>query len=104
MCRVLRPGGIAAIATEFVVEGPGDIFLPETIMFDEATLRTGIVEAADWRLVAPLHLGLSTTTRNAPADFMEVLKRAERDEPQPHLLLRHEQTSWTSVSLVLRRN
>lgn len=104
MCRVLRPGGIAAITTEFCVSGPPDVFAPGTIMFDSETLNSAVIRAADWTLVAPLDLSVSPETQTSGSWFEDILERAERGEPHGHVLLRHQTTEWLPVSLVLRRN
>ncbi len=63
MARVLKPGGVASIATEFRLDGPSP-GVPGTLMFDEDELRTFIFDAGDWELVGgSLRTECSETTR-----------------------------------------
>jgi SAM-dependent methyltransferase len=105
MARVLRPGGIATIATEFRLDGPPP-GLPGVHLFDERDLHELIVDAADWELVEALVPETSDSTLSTVVDFREALEdsAAGRDwRTYPHLLLRHGLHLWTSVSLALRR-
>ncbi len=50
--RVLRPGGVYAVSTEFRISGPGP-GLPNTLIFDEEELRSIIDDSAPWEIVGP---------------------------------------------------
>lgn len=103
MARVLKPGGIAAIATEFRLEGPPG--LPGTRLFTEAELHELIVDVAEWELVERPRLEISERTLSTVVSFSEAVEAAESGGPwkYPHIVLRHGLHLWTSVSLVLRR-
>lgn len=103
MARVLAPGGIAAIATEFRLEGPPG--LPGTRLFSEAELHELIVDAAEWELVEKPRLELSERTLRTVVSFNEAVAAAQPGGfwRYPHIVLRHGLHLWTSVSLVLRR-
>jgi SAM-dependent methyltransferase len=104
MHRVLRPGGVVALSTEYRVDGEGS--LPGTLLFDAAELQSlweGLFE-----LVEPLDLELSRETRSVVIDFDEAAAdvRAGRDWSRyPHLLLIHQAHAvvWTSVHVALRK-
>jgi SAM-dependent methyltransferase len=105
MARVLKPGGIATIATEFRLEGPPP-GLPGVRLFSETDLHELIVDVADWELVQALVSETSSSTLSTAVDIRAALEdsTAGRDwRSYPHLLLRHGLHLWTSVSLVLRR-
>jgi len=104
MHRVLLPGGIVALSTEYRVAGEGS--LPGTLLFDTAELQSlweGLFE-----LVEPLDLELSRATRSVIIDFDEAAAdvRAGREwSVYPHLVLMHEwlAVTWTSVHVALRK-
>jgi SAM-dependent methyltransferase len=100
--RVLRPGGIAALSTEYRLAGAGD--LPGTLLFDEVDLYElweGLFE-----LVEPLDMRLSPRTRSVIIDFDEAAAdaRAGRSWSRyPHIVPSHQGRLWTSVHVALRR-
>jgi SAM-dependent methyltransferase len=105
--RVLRPGGIAALSTEFRLSGPGP-GLPGVLIFDEAELRSVLgVDGSAWELVEPLDPTISEATLETVVDWDEAAAdvAAERDwSTYPHIVLRHSSgVTWTSVHVVLRR-
>jgi hypothetical protein len=124
MYRVVRPGGVVALATEFRLAGPPP-GLPGTVLFDESELRQVLLEGLDWELPSPLELSISDETMAAPVDFdslFEVLgggpsiadrikDRLGRQRPPPairhlptpypHIVLRKDAYLWTSVHVAL---
>ena len=124
MYRVLRPGGVVALATEFRLGGPPP-GLPGTVLFDESELRQVLFEGLDWELASPLDFSISEETMAGPVDFdslFEVLdggrsisdrvKRRFGKElpppairhlptPYPHIVLRKDEHLWTSVHVAL---
>jgi SAM-dependent methyltransferase len=105
--RVLRPGGIATLSTEYRVSGAGP-GLPGVLIFDEAELRSVLeADGSTWELVEPLDVTISEATLQTVVDFDEAAAdvMAGRDwRTYPHILLRHSSgVTWTSVHVVLRR-
>ena len=126
MHRVVRPGGVVALATEYRLAGrsPG---LPGTALFDEAELRQVLFDRLDWELPSPLDLSISEETMAAPVDFdslvelsmaepslwMKLKDALGRDvtveptairhlpTPYPHIVLRKDEFLWTSVFVTL---
>jgi FkbM family methyltransferase len=102
--RVLRPGGVVAISTEFRLEGPPP-GLPGTLLFDEAELRAMLLEGLWWDPLDPLDLSQSSETLATEVPFSEALadQAAGKDSLSryPHLVLRHGELLWTSVHVAL---
>jgi ubiquinone/menaquinone biosynthesis C-methylase UbiE len=99
MHRVLKPGGVAAISTEFRLRGPSP-GLPGVLLLDEDELRALVVGAANWQLASELSLEPSARTLATELDHGGVLAG---DAPLPHIVLAHGDYAWTSVHLALRK-
>jgi SAM-dependent methyltransferase len=124
MYRVVRPGGVVALATEFRLGGPSP-GIPGTWLFDEAELRQVALDDMGWRLASPVDLSISEATMEAPVDFdalfvMDAAKPTvwakvqdalgrkppppavrHLPTPYPHLVLWKGEHMWTSVHLAL---
>ncbi|HEY3191609.1 MAG TPA: class I SAM-dependent methyltransferase, partial [Solirubrobacterales bacterium] len=104
MFRVLRPGGVAALATEFRLEGPG-IGLPGLLRFDEPELRSLLLDGLWWDPGTPLDLSIDEETLGHPVlmrDAMADLEVGTRGWSQyPHVVLRDGDYLWTSVHVAL---
>ena len=91
MARVVKPGGIVAVATEWCVEGPGaeELFTPDQIrqIIDHPTLT--LVQPIDERV-----------WDRYKSEIVDVDKTPLRT---PHMLLRKGNCKFTSVMLFLRR-
>jgi SAM-dependent methyltransferase len=91
MARVLKPGGVLAIATEYVIAGPpqDETFQPEEIQ--ELIRRSGLP------LVEPIDEAVYRRYETEAVDL-------ERDPYQsPHMVVRLGDTVFTSVMLFLRK-
>ena len=113
--RVLRPGGVATISTEYRLAGPPP-GLPGILMFDRDQLEH-LVGGSGLELVAPLDLTLSEPTRagvrffaDSAADVRahiakhgEILFHELDWSRYPQLLLAQDELLWTSVHLALRK-
>jgi SAM-dependent methyltransferase len=116
MARVLKPGGVLTLATEYRLAGPGP-GIPGAHLFTEAELREWILEAADWEPLSPLDLTLGETTRRTVLPFAEGLADVDRHTKQygalyfhkldwsryPHLVLAYGPHVWTSVHVAVRK-
>jgi SAM-dependent methyltransferase len=100
MYRVLRPGGVLSLATEFRLEGPSP-GVPGTLMFDREELSDWIVGDRNWTLVSSLDLAVSDRTADTEVSFESVLAGVAR---LPHVVLRMGAHVWTSVHLALRKH
>jgi ubiquinone/menaquinone biosynthesis C-methylase UbiE len=85
MYRVLKPGGVAAIATEFRLEGPPG--LEGTVLFDEGELRSVVFDGIPWELASPLDLSMSDETLRTEIDWWTIVPKPE--EPEPPTLRDH---------------
>ena len=91
MARVVKPGGVVAVATEWCLAHPGadDVFTPEEVrhIIDHPTLR----------LVQPIDDRVWDRYDAEPVDVEQTPLRT------PHMLLKKGQTIFTSVMVFLRR-
>jgi SAM-dependent methyltransferase len=124
MYRVVRPGGVVALATEFRLGGPSP-GIPGTWLFDETELRQVALDDMGWELASPVDLSISDATMEAPVDFdglfvtdaakpsvwakvQDALGRKppppavrHLPTPYPHIVLWQGEHMWTSVHLAL---
>jgi len=117
MYRVLKPGGILALTTEYRIEGPG--FGSVGLMFFTPELiEERLIGKRDWSLLSPYDFTISEETRQtefsqpeAVAAFMahtarrgRFLYHEYRQATYPMIVMRDEPYVWTSVSLALRKS
>lgn len=116
MYRVLRPGGVLSLSTEYRLEGPGP-GLPGTLLFNEPELRSIFLDGLAWEPLSPLDFGVSEATRDVEIELMDYIDDyhqhfAEHGEvvfhdlnfrTYPQLLLRHGDYLFTSYHLALRK-
>ena len=104
MHRVLKPGGVVALATEFRLEGP-TMGMAGALVFDEPELRSLLMDGLWWDPVTPLETEISPETVATEVSFREALKDSERGQRwwsrYPHLVLRDGDLQWTSVHVAL---
>jgi hypothetical protein len=92
MGRVLRPGGILALATEYVLEGPPH---EETFQPDEFAR---LIDQPGLQLVEPVDLDVYRRYQATPVDLY-------KDPYQtPHMLVRFNDTVFTTVMVFLRKS
>jgi SAM-dependent methyltransferase len=72
MFRVLRPGGIAALSTEFRLRGPSP-GIPGTLMFDREQLLEHVVGTRPWSLLSPLDDTVSDETMRSALDVVPLV-------------------------------
>jgi SAM-dependent methyltransferase len=91
MARVLKPGGILALATEWCVRGTagGEIFSPDEVR--------RIIEHPALRLVQPIDDRVWDRYETPPVDL-----RVDRFQ-SPHMLLKHDEAIFTSVFVFLEK-
>jgi SAM-dependent methyltransferase len=106
MFRVLRPGGVVTLSTEYRLEGPSP-GLPGTLMFDRGELLAA-VEGLGWSLVSSLDTQMSAATAVSPVAFAEaaedVVQQRGRWRTYPHIVLRDGDLVWTSIHLGLKKD
>jgi SAM-dependent methyltransferase len=114
--RVLRPGGVLSISTEFRIDGPGP-GLDGTLLFDAEDVEEIFLQSADWEPLDALDLQVTAATLANPSTFSEALADIDRHlqhNPEvrpddlfwrryPHVLISDGEHLWTSIHLALRR-
>lgn len=104
MFRVLCPGGVVALATEFRLEGPG-LGLPGLLRFDEPELRSLLLDGLWWDPATPLDTSISQETLSSPVfspDAVADTEAGKRGWSQyPHIVLHEGGYLWTSVHVAL---
>jgi SAM-dependent methyltransferase len=102
--RVLRPGGVAALATEFRIEGAGNGW-PGVYLFDEAALRAAALDGLWWDPATPLDTSVSDETLRAPIELQGAIAEPRANiqvwSQYPHLVLRQAPFLFTSVHLAM---
>ena len=91
MARVLRPGGVLALATEYVIAGPphDETFQPAEFM--ELIGQSGL------ELVEPIDTDVYRRYAHAAVDFYK------NPFETPHMVVRFGDTVFTTVMAFLRR-
>jgi SAM-dependent methyltransferase len=104
MYRVVRPGGVVALATEFRIEGPG-LGLPGLLRFDEPELRSLLFDGLWWDPATPLDTSISEETLAKPVyspDAVADTMAGKHGWSQyPHIVLYEGPYRWTSVHVAL---
>jgi SAM-dependent methyltransferase len=102
--RVLRPGGVAALATEFRVAGAGNGW-PGVYLFDEAALRAAIFDGLWWDPASPLQTSVSEDTLKAPVELQEAVTEPRANvqvwSQYPHIVLHQDPFLFTSVHVAM---
>ena len=114
--RVLRPGGILSVSSEFRLEGdrPG---IPGALLFDDEDIRTVFLGDRKWSLIEPFDVSVSPETWASRSPFLDVAEDQNRQVARlgglwthhityaryPHILLDHLGRTFTSFHLALRK-
>ena len=101
--RVLRPGGVYALATECVVAHPPGRRprVPGVHLFTPEEIQRVLIDGSGLRLTEPIDFTLSATTRRH-CDDLERIVRTRRLR-YPHLLVRYRRLAFTSLMLFLHK-
>jgi SAM-dependent methyltransferase len=114
--RVLKPGGVCTLSTEFRLAGPGP-GMPSTLMFNEEELRRHVLGSADWQPIGEIDLTPPTVASVIPVPYSEATVEVRRHQRKhglmafdelewsrwPHIALIHDGRTWTSCHLALRK-
>ena len=116
MHRVLKPGGILSLSTEFRLAGPPP-GLPGILLFDAEDVRRIFLGDVTWEPVDSLDFSLSAATLATAIPFEEAAVDVRRHveahgcivfhqldwSRYPHIVLREGDWLWTSIHLALRK-
>lgn len=95
-CRVLKPGGVAAISSEFKISGEGYGF-HNVQLFDKERLERVWMKDIPWKLQGDLDLRLDDTEY---IDFERSIHDEEYKKiAHPHIKLDNHTYRWTSVHM-----
>jgi SAM-dependent methyltransferase len=113
--RVLKPGGIFSVSTEFRLSGPSP-GLPGILMFDRDELDSAVISAAPWEIIGPIRWNppgpevpvvsfdaAAQAVRSHVHRFGEIVWSELNWPEYPHIVLGHGDLVWTSVHLALRK-
>ena len=103
--RVLEPGGVATLSTEFLISGPpGAWGWPGVLLFNPERLRRYIVEASGLEPVDELDAAVSTATVRTQRQLATAIREIDEGERKlPHLVLDGDGQLFGSVHLALRK-
>jgi SAM-dependent methyltransferase len=97
-CRVLKPGGVAAISSEFKISGEGDGWA-NVQLFDTERLQRVWLDGIGWEAQEFLDEALDKTEY---IDFERSIYDSEyQQNAHPHIKLDNGHYRWTSVHLTL---
>ena len=115
--RVLEPGGILSVSSEFRISGdrPG---IPGALLFDVDDIEDIFIGGRDWSLMEPFDPSISAATLATQQDFETVIADQNNSVDRvgglwthhvqyatyPHLVLRHLGRRFTSFHLALRKS
>lgn len=99
MSRVLIPGGILSLSTEFRLDGPDGLGIPGSILFKEDMIRK-IIETSGLLAVDTPDFNTSEETICEAYPLMTAVENGIRDRS---VALSHEGYTWTSIALCLQK-
>lgn len=100
MARVLKPGGILSVATEFRIEGPAEYGYPGTLIFTPEMLESHVIRPSGLEPVDTPTFDVSPATRENAYPISEAVEKGTRSRS---IALSNQGFVWTSVSLCLRK-
>ena len=112
MGRVLKPGGVLTLSTEFKISGPpgGDGWDAGTLVLSEERIRRYVIEASGLECVDPLVTELSQRTLESQRDLATFLQgvsasstSGEQAASYPNIVLVHEGYAFCSIHLTMRK-
>ncbi len=103
MERVLKPGGIAVITTEYILNNK-----THYEFFNKQTIYSDLIDRVEMKLVEPLDLRVTTGTLDTVMEIFDAIKWNDKDDDykktHPTILLRLYDILFTSVMLVFEKH
>jgi SAM-dependent methyltransferase len=112
MGRILKPGGVAVLSTEFRLDGPNDRrwFSNDCILFTPQLLQDYIVGPSGLELIGESNFSTSQSTFDSRVVLLDFLDKAkhvqtlsDKKNAYPNLVLFHEGFLFCSVHLAMRK-
>ncbi len=105
MFRVLRPGGVLSLSTEYRIEGPPPGIPGRPCFSSGAELEETVIGGPRaGGLLSPLDVHVSAGTRGT-VQYLPGRRDARAASPHyPHIVLTTGPETWTSVHLALRKD
>jgi SAM-dependent methyltransferase len=101
MHRVLKPGGILSLSTEFRLAGPAP-GIPGALLMTPAELEVVLMHDLGWSLVSQPDFALSEHTAQGAWSYDEINRLVRAGQPAPqHIVLWTGEHAWTSVHLAI---
>lgn len=99
MGRVLKPGGVLTLSTEFKIDGEGNGWA-NVVLFDADMLDELIVKPSGCELVSPFDASVSEATLATRMTLMMASAHAGEYD-RPHIVLINKEQTFTSAFLTL---
>lgn len=104
MARVLKPGGVIAISTEYDLNGRTGHLNANTYIFNEDTLQEYVIAPSGCVLVDAPDRSVEDATRATALDLGVVCALAQFDAvPEPHIVIKEAGFEFAPVSIVMRK-
>lgn len=104
MARVVRPGGVVAIATECILNGAAGHRGRGLALFTPSEIGELAGSCSDLELVEPIDFGVSPATMSKVKPLSEALLEGRRHVTDyPAIVFEHRRRRYTSVFLFLRK-
>ncbi|HEX3558790.1 MAG TPA: class I SAM-dependent methyltransferase [Pyrinomonadaceae bacterium] len=111
MGRVLKPGGVIAISTEFCARGESGYLVSDTLLLGAEDLRELIVKPTGCAPLDELRFKVSEATLGAPVPWEDAIRDRVNMQHRPdmawsqypHILLDDGLRAWTSYHVTLRK-
>ena len=104
MARVVRPGGVVAIATECILNGTAGHRGRGLALFTPSEIAALAHSCSELELVEPIDFGISPATMSKVQPLSEALIEARRHlTDYPAIVFEHRRRQYTSVFLFLRK-
>lgn len=106
MGRVLKPGGIVSIATEFYLDGPDNGGFHNVVLFTPERIQELVVEPSGLKMVGKADYSVDEDTMLTATDLLYFIQKRQRGEPidAPNVVIRSQFGHvFTSVQITLRK-
>lgn len=103
--RVLKPGGIATLSTEWKISGPEGHGWDGVLVFDEVSLRKYIIEPSGCVLIEPLDTTVTEVTIKSGYPLIDAVTDYQngKEPPRPHIVMMHLGYVFSSVHIAMRK-